>query len=248
VIGVGEAVRTGPSRGDDRLLAEAQRRLLGAEEREQIGDRLAPLRVGERVPVPLVYGEPEAIGSRQLRKERRRLDVGRPQLEVRAAGPAGRARGQERASEIRSSAAGPGDDAARRPFEREEVGVEDSRLVEGLEGTGVVSKVELVARPPLESPLLVRADLAGDAVRAQERETAPRDGAARELEVERDAPAPAQVDAAGAADEGRQLGQPAAGLPRLDGRELLPDVLGEGQSSTPSSASRRRLYSAPSEP
>lgn len=66
--------------------------------------------------------------------------------------------------------------------------------------------------------------------------------------MERDAAAAAQMDASRAADERRQLGQSAAGLPRLDRRQLLPDVLREAQSVTPSNASNRRLYSMPSEP
>ena len=132
--------------------------------------------------------------------------------------------------------------------ERREVGVEDAGLVQRLEGASVVLEMELVARPPLEGAPLVRPDLAGDAVGAQEPERAPRDRPARQLEVERDAPATAQVDASRAADERRELGQSAAGLPRRDRRQLLTDVVGEAQSSMPSSASRRRLYSTPSEP
>ena len=96
---------------------------------------------------------------------------------MRVARAAGRAGGEEGAAEVGGPAAGAGDDPPGRPLERREVRVEDARLVQRLEGAGVVLEVELVARPLLEGPPLVRPDLAGDAVGAQERERAPRDRA-----------------------------------------------------------------------
>jgi hypothetical protein len=45
--------------------------------------------------------------------------------------------------------------------------------------------------------------------------------------------ATAQVDAAGAAYERRELGQPAAGLPRLDRRKLQANILGKAQRTAP---------------
>jgi hypothetical protein len=59
--------------------------------------------------------------------------------------------------------------------------------------------------------------------------------------VESDPTRPAEVDAPGRTNESRELGEPAARLARLDRRELRADLVGEAQSRTPSSRSRRRL-------
>ena len=112
----------------------------------------------------------------------------------------------------------------------------------------VVLEVELVARALLEGAAPVGSNLAGHPVRAKKREGTARGGAARQLEVHPDATAAAQMDAARPTHERGELGQSAAGLARFDRRKLLPDVLRKAQSSTPSRASRRRLYSTPSEP
>ena len=95
VVGVGEAVGAGAGRCDDGLLAEAQRGVLRAEEGEEVGDRLRPLRVGDRVAAPLVDGEREPFGSGELGEEARRVGVRRAQLEVRVPRTARRAGGEE---------------------------------------------------------------------------------------------------------------------------------------------------------
>ena len=82
VVGVGEPVRPGARRRDDGLLAEAQRRLLRAEEREELGDRLDALRVRDRVPAPLVDRRagsppPRASSARNARRARRRPPAAR---------------------------------------------------------------------------------------------------------------------------------------------------------------------------
>jgi hypothetical protein len=114
--------------------------------------------------------------------------------------------------------------------------------VERLEDVRVVREVKLVAGRALEGGPTEGTDLAGQPVAAQERERTAGDRGACDLEVDGKPPRAAQVDASGGPDEGGELGQPAAGLPRVDRRQLAPDVLGEAQGSvTPSRARRRSL-------
>ena len=68
---------------------------------------------------------------------------------------AGRAGGEEGAAEVGRPAARAGHDPPGWPLQRREVRVEDARLVQRLEGAGVVVQMELVARPLLEGPPLV---------------------------------------------------------------------------------------------
>ena len=69
--------------------------------------------------------------------------------------------------------------------------------------------------------------------------------------MEGERPATAQVHRAGRVEQRRGLGEPIAATRRGDGCQLGADVLGErrvAQSSTPSSASSRRLSATPDEP
>jgi hypothetical protein len=241
VISVGEPVRPRSGRGNHGLLAEPKRGVLRAEVGEQLRDRPHPLRVDDRVAVSLVDAEREAVDLRELGEEAGSVDVRCPKLEVRVAWPAHGSRHEERASQVRGATADTDDDAPRRAVERGQVGVEDAGLVERLERAGVLLEVNLVPRRLLERAGPVRADLARHAVGAKEREGPPRDRAARHLEVKGDPAAAAQVHRPRRPHKSRELGQPAAPLPRLDRRQLAADVVGEAQSSTPSRASRRFL-------
>ena len=81
----------------------AQRRLVCAEEREQLADRLRPLRVGDRVAGPrscTASAKPSAAAS-SARKAADSASA-RAKLEVRVARPAGRAGGEERAAQVRA--------------------------------------------------------------------------------------------------------------------------------------------------
>jgi hypothetical protein len=80
----------------------------------------------------------------------------------------------------------------------------------------------------LEGPAAERMDLAGDAVPLEERENAPRDTWARDVEVHADSPPAAKVEAPSSADQRRELGEAAARFARLDRRQLGADVLREG--------------------
>ena len=168
---------------------------------------------------------------------------------MRRARAAERAAAEQRAAQVGAAAARASDDAFWRPLDRDEPLVEHSRLVHHLQGPLLPLDVELVAGRLLERVPAIGADLGLDAELPQEPECAPRDGRAREVEVERDLPAPAQVRAAGGMEEPRELGEPVAVAAWRDPGELVAELLGErAHSSTPSSASSRRLYPRPSEP
>ena len=87
--------------------------------------------------------------------------------------------------------------------------------------------MQLVARRARERVLLVRADLRLDLERAQERERAPRDRRARQVEMQRDLAAPAQMHAAGDVEEPGELGEAIAVRIRRDLRELVAQLLRE---------------------
>ena len=201
VVRVGEPVRPRAGRGDDGALLEAERGPVGAEEGEELGDRVRGLRVGDGVPAAVVDGEAESLGVRQRGEELGALDVRAPKLEVGVPRPAHGPGGEERAAQVRGAAARAAHDPRGRPLQRREARVEHACLVQHLEGAGVVVDVDLKARRVLERLALERADLAGHVVRPQKREGAPRDGRARHLQVKGDPPTSPEVDAARGADE-----------------------------------------------
>ena len=109
--------------------------------------------------------------------------------------------------------------------------------------------MELVARRLVERGALVRADLRLDVERAQERERAAGDGRAREVEVDGDVAAAAQVRAAGDVEEPGQLGEPVAVASRRDRGELVAEILREqAHSSTPRARAGGACSARPSEP
>lgn len=240
VIRVCEPVRAGPGGRDDGPLPEREGGVARAEEGEQVGDRLAPLRVRERVPASLDHAELEPLGRRDTGEVAGPVQVYRAQLEMRGSRAGDRARGEECAAQVGGAAARPAGHARGRPRERAVARAEDPRRRERLDRALVVCEVELVAGRPVERTPLERADLARDAVRMEERDRPPGDVRAPQLQVKPDPPAAPQVDASRPSDERRQLRQTAAGLARLDRRELRADFLGEAQSA-PSSSSSRRL-------
>src|SRR3990172_4449185 len=108
--------------------------------------------------------------------------------------------------------------------------------------------MELVARRPVEGAPAVRADLGPDPLLAQQRERTARDGSARDVQVQPPLSAATQVQASRRMEQCRDLRQPIARSLRGYLCELLTDVLGGHQRSTPSSASSRRLTATPAEP
>ena len=111
-----------------------------------------------------------------------------------------------------------------------------------LQHPSVLGQVELVAGRTLEGRPPEGADLAREAVAAEEGKGASDHGRARDLEVNGHAPGAVEVDAARRPDERGELCEAAAGLPRLDRGELAAHVLREAhESATPSSSSNRCL-------
>ena len=227
MVGVREAVRVGARRREHRLLLEREHEVDRAGRDEHVGDRLGSLRVGDRVRAALVDAELAAEPRGDGGEEARAVDLGRPDLEVRVSRAAERAGAEQRAAEVGGRAAAPGDDAARRTVERPVGAVEDAGTVQRRVGVLRALDVELVAGRAVEGPALVGADLGLTSQRAQQRERAARDGRAREVEVDVDAAAPAEVRAAGDVEEPGQLGEPVALGLRRDRRELLPQVVGQ---------------------
>ena len=164
LVGVREAVRLGSRRGDDAVLVEAQRRLARARDREQVGDRLAALRVGDRVRAALERRERDALARGDLgeRGSRRRGPRRAARGAARAGPRASRRRAARRAGTRRGSTSGrrrasAGARAARRaPRARPPRG--GPRRARGVD-----LDVELVARRAVEGRPAVGADLRADA-------------------------------------------------------------------------------------
>ena len=149
-----------PRGGDDGVLVEAQRRLARAGQREQVGDRLAALRVRDRVRAPLERRERDAFARGDLGEEPRAVEAVGAELEVRRpAGPrASRRRAARRAGRRRGSTsarrrASAGVRAARPRAESTPASRRTSRA------RGVDLDVQLVARRPVERSPAVGADL-----------------------------------------------------------------------------------------
>ncbi len=126
VIRIREPIRPRARLGDDRALLERQHGLRRAHEREQRLDRLQALRVRQRVRRPFDDRELDALGSRKPCEERRRVERGRPQLEVRRAGERERSRAEKRAAQVGGAAAAARHDSPRRPLERAMPPVDDA--------------------------------------------------------------------------------------------------------------------------
>ena len=251
VIGVREPVRLGPQAGDERLLLHDENDLGRRRRRRGSLDRLAALRVG---------GGVRRAGRRPRRRAPRRRTrradegcagvVGARTSRCGDRGPPGsRPRGTHRAGTPTGSTAGPR--RARAAARAAPLGVEDARLEQHVEGVCVLAEVKLIAGLAAERVTLIGANLGLDAQRPQESEGAARDRVRGDVEVEGERATTAQVHRAGGVEDRRGLGQPVAPPRRRDGGQLGANVLGEravAQSSTPSSARRRRLSATPDGP
>src|SRR4029079_11996848 len=112
---------------------------------------------------------------------------------------------EERAAEVRAPAAPPRNHATRRPLDRAMRRIEHACTVERLVRMPGAFEVELITSRPAERMLLVRPDLRVDAERTQERERSSGNRGAREIEMQRDLPAAAQVHAARGVEQTGQL-------------------------------------------
>lgn len=159
-----------------------------------------------------------------------------------------RARAEEGAAEVGAAAAPARDDPARRSFERSVSSIDDAGSDERRERAVGSFDMELVARLPAEGAAAVRTDLRWDLLIAEEGERAPCRRAACEIEVQRPLALGAEVKAPRRVEERRELREAIARALWGNAAELLADVLGGPQRSTPSSASSRRLTVIPAEP
>src|SRR6185295_10500451 len=104
------------------------------------------------------HAEPETFDRGERSQKLRAFEVRRPKLQVRVSRTADRARREERAAQVRSTAARAPDDPGRRPLEGRQPRVEDACLVQHLQRTGVVVDVDLKPRRVLECLALEGAD------------------------------------------------------------------------------------------
>ena len=126
--------------------------------------------------------------------------------------------------------------------------VDDAGRDEHGEGLRVARDVQLVPGRGVERPAPVRPDLRTDAAGAQQGEGATGGRAAPEVEVKPPIPRSAQMQASRGVEERRELGEPVALTLGRDRCELVTDVLGRDQRTTPSRARSRRLTSTPASP
>ena len=245
LVGVGQAVCVGPGRGDDGVLVETQRRLAGAGEREEVGDRLARLRVCGRVSAALDHLERDAVARRDVREERGAFAVGGPNLEVRRVRAGQAAGAEESAAEVGAAAAGAAEDALRRPAERGAARGEHARLAERrrLGRPDVEMELEAGARGRTHG-----AGRCGSPSGCRGRAAAGRPASPRPASTGRARPtAPRGRGGARFPRHGR--GPTARPACSSAGRARSPRArCAARQRATCSSASMRRLYSTPSPP
>ena len=118
MVGVRDPVRARARLRDDRVLVDRQRRVPRARQGEDVGDRLRALRVGDRVPAPVVDAELHLLLGGDPRQQLRTGTTGGPDLQVRAARPADRPTAEQRAAQVGAPAARPPDDPLRRRLQR----------------------------------------------------------------------------------------------------------------------------------
>src|SRR5581483_10931759 len=100
LVGVREPVRLGARGGEEGVLLELQDGVAGACEREQAGDRLVALRVGDGVAAALGDAKLDVLARGDLRDEPGAVDAGGAQLEVRVARARQRAGAEQRPAEV----------------------------------------------------------------------------------------------------------------------------------------------------
>jgi hypothetical protein len=213
VVGVREPVRTRLRRPDDAALREREDGAGRARGRQQLSDRLRALGVRGRVVAPFLNRHLDALRLSDFGDELSACPMLRPDLQVpRGDAPAA----EQRTAQVGAAAAGTTDHPLRRPLERRQPGADDAGLVEHLHRARLAGHVELVPRLPAEGAPAVAPDLAGHAESAQEAERAPSHARGRQIEVQRDLAAAAQVDATGGVEERRELREAVALPPRGD--------------------------------
>ena len=171
--------------------------------------------------------ELEPLVGCESRQERGALRLRGSELEVRRSRPAERAAAEQRATQVRTTAAAATDDAAWRARERRQPRAEDTGFVENLESALVAGDMQLIARRTVECASLVGADFRGDAEAPQQAEGAACNGGLGDVEMHRHLAAAAVMDAAGGVEEPRQLRQPVALAAWPDRSELVAELFRE---------------------
>ena len=190
MVGVRQPVRIGSETGDERALLERQHRLRRPGDGEIGLDRVPALRIGGRMRIAVDDPHPHAGRRANAPHERGAGVERRPDLEVRRARPAERARAEEGTTKVGRPAAGARDDAARGPVEGPLLAREHAGFREDLDRVRRAGDQELRASRVVEGVAPIRANLGGDAKSAKGRERPPRDRRLREIEVERELAAP----------------------------------------------------------
>jgi len=150
VVGVRKAIGAGASTSHDSAFLEDKYGPARARQREDVRDRLHPLGVCNRVPFAVEDAEASTVLRCDPSDERCALSAGAPDLEVRRPWTAKRSSAEQCSAEVGSTAAGAGDDAPWRMFQRTEARTENSGFVQNLNGAFVSGDVQLVARRALE--------------------------------------------------------------------------------------------------
>jgi hypothetical protein len=132
MVSVGDAIRAGASRRDDRSLFEREHRASGTGQREHVGDRIDPLCVRSNVPTAVNHRERRALAARKVGDEARAVGRRRADFQVGCARARQRTRAQERAPNVGGATARTSDDTPRWMVERTERLRQDARFVEGL--------------------------------------------------------------------------------------------------------------------
>jgi hypothetical protein len=204
-VGVGEPVGLGARLGEHRGLLEPQLGAVRAERDEQVADRVAALRVRDRVPSPDVHRQREALLGGELGELVRGLGRRGAQLEVRTGARIGqRSRGHEGAAQVAAPTAGARHDPPRHALGRPERRPEHPGALEHLQRARVGPDDHLVAGTAAEAPLVVGADLAGRAALAQQRDEVARDCRGGEVAVHVQLAAAVQVQPSCRAHEARE--------------------------------------------
>jgi len=116
VVGVCETVGARSRRGHHRSFLEEEHRLICSGKRKDVGDRVEPLRVRQRVPAAVQNSEPSSFLLGDAGEKPSSIRPRAPDLEMRGAGPAEGPTAEERTSDIGASTARARDDATGRVF------------------------------------------------------------------------------------------------------------------------------------
>ena len=227
VVGVCESVRTGPGCGDHGTFLEEEHGLVRPGECQHVRDRLHPLRIRDGMTAAVENTEVRALFVGDAGKERGAVRACAPDLEVRRARPAEGSAAEERASHIRTAAAGPRDHSPRGMLERGQARTEDAGLVEDLKRAVVSCHMELVAGPALERAAPVGPDLRSNPESPQQTEGAAGNRRVGDVEVNGDLTSSLEVHAPRRMEEPGQLRESIALASRGDRRELVPEILRE---------------------